>query len=267
LREIFTDFNNLNFEVMARQKGIIKLKGTIGDITFYKTQDGHLAREKGGIDAKRIASDPAFQRTRENGSEFGRAGKAGKVLRSAVRALLLNSADSRMVSRLTKAMVKVIQADMVSIRGLRNVIDGEIDLLLGFEFNLRGKLGTSLFAPYLGAIDRATGLVTVNVDSFIPSNSIAAPGGTTHYKITSMAAEIDFEAEIFHEMHSESAILPWDSVLTAPINLINNLPAASTKPLFLVLGVEFFQEINGQMYPLKNGSFNPLAIVKVDSGV
>ena len=32
---------------MARQKGIIKLKGTIGDITFYKTQDGHLAREKG----------------------------------------------------------------------------------------------------------------------------------------------------------------------------------------------------------------------------
>jgi hypothetical protein len=31
---------------MARQKGIIKLKGTIGDITFYKTQDGHLAREK-----------------------------------------------------------------------------------------------------------------------------------------------------------------------------------------------------------------------------
>ena len=55
---------------MARQKGIIKLKGTIGDITFYKTQDGHLAREKGGIDASRIASDPAFQRTRENGSEF-----------------------------------------------------------------------------------------------------------------------------------------------------------------------------------------------------
>ncbi|EIA08653.1 hypothetical protein HJ01_02375 [Flavobacterium frigoris PS1] len=53
---------------MARQNGIIKLKGTIGDITFYKTKDGHLAREKGGIDAKGIATDPAFQRTRENGA-------------------------------------------------------------------------------------------------------------------------------------------------------------------------------------------------------
>ena len=76
---------------MARQKGIIKLKGTIGDISFYKTSDGHLAREKGSIDASRIANDPAFQRTRENGSEFGRAGKGGKVIRNAIRVLLQNA--------------------------------------------------------------------------------------------------------------------------------------------------------------------------------
>ncbi len=50
---------------MARQKGIIKLKGTIGDISFYKTTDGHLAREKGGVEKDRIMNDPAFQRTRE----------------------------------------------------------------------------------------------------------------------------------------------------------------------------------------------------------
>ena len=252
---------------MARQKGIIKLKGTIGDITFYKTQDGHLAREKGGIDANRIANDPAFQRTRENGSEFGRAGKAGKVLRTALRVLLLNSADGRMVSRLTQAMVKVIQADMISERGLRNVIDGEAELLIGFEFNIRGKLGTSLFAPFTAAIDRVTGEITVDLASFIPANMIAAPSGTTHFKIISAGAEIDFEAETFIETHSETAILPWDTTATAAINQVNEVTPASTKPLFLVLGVEFYQEVNGSMYPLKNGSFNPLSIVKVDSGV
>ena len=48
----------------------------------------------------------------------------------------MNSADSRMVSRLTQRMVKVIQADQVSERGLRNVIDGEAELLFGFEFNI-----------------------------------------------------------------------------------------------------------------------------------
>ena len=248
---------------MARQKGIIKLKGTIGDITFYKTQDGHLAREKGGIDASRIKNDPAFQRTRENGSEFGRAGKAGKILRTSLRALLINTADGRMVSRLTQKMVEVIQADVTSVRGLRNMIDGEAELLAGFEFNIRGKLGTSLFAPFVGAIDRVSGEITVDLAEFIPANMIAAPSGTTHFKIISAGAEIDFEAETFVEAHSETAILPWDGVATVAISHVNAVTPNSTKPLFLALGVEFYQEVNGQMYALKNGSYNPLALVQV----
>lgn len=249
---------------MARQKGIIKLKGTIGDITFYKTsQDGHLAREKGGIEKSRIESDPAFQRTRENGAEFGRAGKAGKMLRTALRGLLINSADGRMVGRLTQQMVKVIQADAVNERGLRNVIDGEAELLLGFEFNIRGKLGTTLYAPFVGAIDRVSGEITLDIAPFIPINMIAAPSGTTHYKIISGGAEIDFENETFVVQTAETAILPWNAVATVAVQHTNQVTAASTKPLFLALGIEFYQEVNAQMYALKNGAFNPLALVNV----
>lgn len=249
---------------MARQKGIIKLKGTIGGITFYKTSlDGHLAREKGGIEKSRIMSDPAFQRTRENGAEFGRAGRAGKILRTALRAVLINSADSRMASRLTKMMVTVIQADLVNERGLRNVIDGEAELLAGFEFNIRGKLGTSLFAPYTAAIDRVSGEITIDIPSFIPANMIVAPSGTTHYKIISAGAEIDFENEVFTVADSATAILPWDATASVAVAHTNQVTAASTKPLFAALGIEFYQEVNAQMYSLKNGAFNPLALVQV----
>ncbi|EIA08654.1 hypothetical protein HJ01_02376 [Flavobacterium frigoris PS1] len=50
------------------------------------------------------------------------------MLRTASRTLLINSTYSRTVSRLTQSMVKVIQADLVNDRGLRNVIDGEAEL-------------------------------------------------------------------------------------------------------------------------------------------
>ena len=248
---------------MAKQKGIIKLEGTIGDITFYKSQDGYLAREKGGIDANRIASDPAFQRTRENGSEFGAAGKAGKMLRVALRALLQNTADNRMVSRLTQEMVKVVQADAINARGERNVIDGEAELLEGFEFNKNGKLGTALYAPFAAVINRVTGLLNVDIPSYVPVNMISAPGGTTHYQIISAGAEIDFENESFVIDNNNSAILPWDSVATTALNLSNAVTANSTHPLFMALGIEFYQEINGVKYTLKNGAFNALALVKV----
>ena len=98
---------------MAKQSGIIKLEGTIGDIAFYKSKDGHLARAKGGLSGDRIQNDPAFQRTRENGEEFGRAGAAGKLLRMAFRTFFQNASDSRMVSRLTKMLIVVIQFSLL----------------------------------------------------------------------------------------------------------------------------------------------------------
>lgn len=252
---------------MARQKGILKIKGTIGDITFYKTKDGYLVKEKSAIEGNRIASDPAFQRTRENNSEFGRAGKAGKVLRTALRPLLLNTADSRMVGRLTQAMMQVIKADLVSERGQRNVIDGETELLIGFEFNSNGKLSNSLYAPLTSSINRVTGDITLDIPAFVPINMVAAPSGTTHFKIISGGAELDFEAETHVTATSETAILPWDSTPTAVITHTNAVTPNSTKPLFLAVGVEFYQEVNGTMYPLKNGAYNPLSILSVDSGV
>jgi len=251
---------------MAQQKGIIPLRGTIGNITFFRSKDGYLAREKGSLDANRIANDPAFQRTRENGAEFGRAGKAGKVLRTALRTLLQDVSDGRMLSRLTKEMVKVIKADATYPRGSRNVIDGEAELLKLFEFNANSKLTTTLFAAFTASINRVNGELTASIPSFVPVTMIAAPAGATHFKIVSAGTEIDFENGNFLADEKSTAEMPLDTTPTAVINLVNAVTPNSTKPLFLALGIEFFQFVNGTMYSLKNGAFNSLALVEVNGG-
>lgn len=250
---------------MAKQKGIIKLEGSIGDITFFKSKDGYLARERSGITKDRVATDPAFQRTRENGAEFGRAGKGGKLLRTALRSLLQNTSSRGMIARLTKEMMRVIKADETSARGLRNVIDGEAGLLEGFEFNEEGKLTSTFFAPFTTGIDRVTGALSVTVPSFIPINMIAAPGGTTHYKIIFAGAEIDFENDSYVSNESTSGLLPWNDAPSAVLTLLSNVTANSTHPLFIVFGIEFYQEVNGGSYSLKNGAYNALQIVKVEA--
>ena len=248
---------------MAKQKGIIKLEGTLGDITFYKSQDGHLAKTKGGVSADRIKNDATFARTRENGEEFGRAGAAGKILRMAFRQYLQNGSDNRMVSRLTKEMITVVKADVTSTRGQRNVLDGELELLEGFDFNIDGKLSTTVFFAYTATIDRVTGALQVAVPAFSPINDVMVPEGATHLKLVSAGASIDFEAGVFEVVTSESVQLEIAAAPVAAINLLNQLTANSTHPLFLILGMEFSQQVNGVNYALKNGKFNPLAIVKV----
>lgn len=250
---------------MAQQKGILPLQGTIGNITFYKSKDGYMAREKGGISAERIANDPAFARTRENGAEFGRAGRGGKVLRTSLRALLVNVQDSKMVSRLTREMMKVIKADAVNERGQRNVIDGEALLLNGFDFNINSKLSSTLFAPFTASINRVSGLLSINVPSYVPGNMVAAPAGATHFKLVSAGAAIDFENKVFEALHQASGYTALDGTATAVLTLDHQLTANSTHPLFAVLGIEFYQEVNGTYYSLKNGAFNALSIVQVDA--
>jgi hypothetical protein len=143
------------------------------------------------------------------------------------------------------------------------VLDGEVEMLQGFEFNIKGKLGTTLYAPYTSEIDRVAGTLEVTIPAFVPINMIAAPAGSTHFKIISAGAEVDFENETFTVDANESAIIAWDATATTQLTLTNNVAANSTKPLFLVLGIEFFQEVNGTKYSLKNGAFNALALVQV----
>ena len=250
---------------MAKQKGILPVKGTIGNLTFYKSQDGYLIREKGGIDAQRIATDPAFQRTRENGAEFGTAGKAGKLFRDSVRALAKNASDSKMVSRVTRIMHKVLREDTTNMRGLRTVSDGNIELLDGFEFNNNGKLTTTLYAPFTTTIDRVAGTVSVNIPAFIPANMLAAPGGATHYRINAGATEVDFAGNKFTVDIKTTGQLPMEQPLDAAVDLEPTVTANSTLPLFVLIGIEFFQEVNGELNPLLNKAFNVLAVVKVST--
>ena len=248
---------------MPKQKSVLKLEGSIGDITFYKTKDGYLAREKSDIGTK-VKSDPAFQRTRENGAEFGRAGKAGKVVRDAFRPLLQRSADGKMTSRLTREMMKVLKADSSSARGERNVLDGELGLLLGFEFNFYSNLSSTCYVPFNISIDRPSGQLGVSLPAFDPISGIATPAGATHFKMVSAAAAIDFSKGSYELAFAEMpASLVNESI--AASSLQNSLPANSTHPLFLILGIEFFQEVNGKLYPLKNGAFNALSLVGVST--
>ncbi|RLZ07128.1 hypothetical protein EAH69_11800 [Faecalibacter macacae] len=105
------------------------------------------------------------------------------MLRTVFRAVLLKSADSRMVGSLTRDMVKVIKTDTVSERGQCNVNNGDLSLLKGFDFNINGKLSTTLYAPYTTSLDRVDGEVVVDIPAFVPINMINAPSGTTHFKL------------------------------------------------------------------------------------
>ncbi|TNF47557.1 MAG: hypothetical protein EP305_07625 [Bacteroidetes bacterium] len=248
---------------MARQKGIIKLTGKIGDLSFYKSKDGFLAREKGGVEAERIKNDPAFARTRENGAEFGSSASSGKLVRDAIRTMMQNASDPRVVSRLTKLMTQIKNMDSVSARGERNVGVGIGDpaakaLLKGFNFNNKAILGSILYNPY--DVNVATGEITL--DALVPINDISATPGATHITLRGAWAKVDFATGESDVQETNVINLPIDATSTNVVLTPAAAPAGAGTDLYLLM-IEFFQEVNGNQYVLKNGAYNALSIVEV----
>ena len=61
----------------------------------------------------------------------------------------------------------------------------------------------------------------------------------------------------------DSAVLFLSGADTAEITLNCTITAASTKPLLLLFGLEFYQMVNDAQYSLKNGAFNCLSVIEI----
>ncbi len=249
---------------MAKVKGLIKILGTLDDLTFYKTQDGHLVKTKGGVSKARIATDPNFLRTRENNFEFGSAASAGKLLRSAVRSLMMVASDNRVTSRVTKLMTLIKEYDTTSARGARNVgvaisATAAKAEMIGFNFNIGAILSAILVKPY--AVNTTTGVITIA--NLTPLNDIAYPAGATHATITGAWVRINFVANTTVIEFTNAVNLPLNTTASTVTLTPTAVPSGSTGTNIFLIAVEFFQLVNSVQYVLSNGSYNALGVIDV----
>lgn len=179
---------------MAKQKGIIKIKGTLGDFSFYSTKHGDVVRRKWGPDKERRKSDPSFAEADRNSTEFGECSASGKIFRQAVKELISGYSDSDLNTRVNSLMYAVKNLDEKSAHGKRNVGAAllnpkAIDLFIGFNFNKDALFNSILKIPY--TVDKQTGRITIN--GIAEKGVIKFPKGATHLSLCEGWARIDFK--------------------------------------------------------------------------
>ena len=136
---------------MARQKGVLKYVGTLGDVRHFKIkgQEGYFAGMVGGPSGEQVLSAPEFERTRENMNEFGACAKAGKSVRTGLSQIVKQMSDTQVAGRLTAIMKKINLEDQTEARGYRKIeITTQRNYLVGFEFDKNTSLNGIFNAPY-----------------------------------------------------------------------------------------------------------------------
>lgn len=248
---------------MAKNRSILKIEGTLDEMTFYKSKDGYLVRTKGGVSKNRIMSDPAFARTRENGSEFGHIAQMSKLLRRSILELLQDAKDSRLHSRLVKRLALVKNQDLTSARGMRTVGNGLVsvegkEVLKGFNFNANSPLDRILLKDF--TLDTVTG--EIQLFDFNLLQHILVPEGTTHIELRCGFLNLDFGSGVKDLSMSPAVNLALGSAANTQTLTPVSIPTGTGNSLYF-LKVSFFQEVNGIQYPLRNGMFNSLELVEI----
>lgn len=248
---------------MAKFDGIFEIKGTLQGMSFYKSKDGLLIRKKGGVDKARIKNDPAFQRTRENGTEFAHNAQMGQLMRKSVANLISLAKDYRVSSRMSQAMSAVKNLDLVSARGERKVWIGMAtpegkQSVKGFDFNLNSPFNSVFRTGY--ELDPLTGAVTIT--DFNPSSNLSIPQGATHASLSVAVATVDFEGANYGTRYSPKENFALATGLLDLTLTPTEMPGGTGTTFYYFL-IEFFQELNGVQYPLKNNSHNVLYLMEV----
>lgn len=252
---------------MAKQSGVVKISGNIDDLTFSNTKNGHTVRKKGRVVTKDdIATGKQYARVRENMDEFGRATEAARLFRTAFNESMTYCVDKTLITRSATIMRTVLSSDPVSDRGARNVMNGDAGLLKDFLLNSKINFGNICKKEYSTSIDRTTGKLTFGMGAFVPANVISAAAKSTHFRFYSAAAAIDFNTGEYELAQAESAWMPVAGKdPTAAVTQEHQLTPGSTRPLFLVAGIIFSQEVNGKYYPFYNAAFNSLCVANAAS--
>lgn len=248
---------------MARQKSILKLKGKLDDISFYYLKNEPVARIPGGFKGSRIKKEARYELTRMNGEEFGNCARVGKFIRDALYMNLSAFSDDKMVSRLNGLLVQIKNMDTLSVRGKRNVPAALASMiarskLRNFNFNDRAILSTILKNTY--NVNTTTGIITLN--NLVTSKDLNFPEGTTHVTFKGFWSRLDFVNSNSETSGTNSVTLPIDDAVNNVVLTPAALPTSTGTDVFY-LKIEFYQEINSILYPLKDNNRTSLAIIEV----
>ncbi len=265
---------------MAKNNSFIKLDGTLDGLTFYRANGENFVKTQSRITKKRLMTEDAFERTRENMREFGGAAKAGKGFRDAFAGIGKLMSDTYMGARNNGIMKQILNRG-VGVRGEREInVEGYGIMLQGFEFNIKVPFGSIFYAPNQApTIGVSRDGIRWTIADFNTGSYVNSPVGATHFKLVLAGGFVsNYEYQVMMDGYEPvdaavngvgsvtySDAIPIGGMVGASTILDVDLTSVGTVPvtsvLFGAVGILFYQEVNANLYLLAQNNAMKVAVV------
>lgn len=263
---------------MAKNIGLIKISGKVGDLQFFKKDGKSYVKLASSITKDQIMKDPAFKRTRENMAEFGGSATVSKSIRQFL--IPMKKLIEKDLHQTLVKLVRDIINDGAGPRGKRTVLfSTNFDKVEGLELNKSSKVSEILYVSIDITSNADRNELTLTIEEFLPTDYMSIPDGATHFRIhvagmalsnfAPVGPKVQYKPTnpVQHGIFSKtsSTELPIEDLVTGGLVLTTSLPndpvLAADVTLVSFVAVEFVQEVNGVFYTF--ASNNAIRIEKL----
>ena len=243
---------------MGKLKGLLKITGEFDGLLFYELNGKIIIRKKSGFEGKAIKSQPNYERTRENASEFGSVVQTGKKMRFALHPFLKKIHSPYLHNHIVKKLHEIMRCDTVSERGKRSAAKGLLTeegkaLLSGFEFNEKLPMSRMVTGRYLFSV--AEGQL---VFPALKREDIRFPEYATHVALTLAVLWFDAEKQAFQLSMGDRLVLAKAGFDEHQVLAMARMDGEGI-PMGLLFG-EFLQEANGELLELEGAGLRVVSI-------
>lgn len=230
---------------MAKNQGIVRLRGSIDGVTYTEGINGRLSRSKSSLNKAKMDANPKYEMLRLMQQELSLFSKFGGLMRSGIKNELTRVKPYKGVQRLNKILNQIKNEDTVHRMGERIVSEGlqsEKGKALLKNFDFYGKTTVTALIDKELQLNSSTGIITI--EKFNPIEDVIAPKNTTHLQLRAMVIGVDEEKGTAEVRRSEEVYLPLAEALDDVVLDPNGLPSVDSHLLFVVQ-LLFYKEVNG----------------------
>jgi hypothetical protein len=172
---------------MATHKSIITLSGKLDNQVYYTRNGKKLVR-------KAPEKPQLSENSKKSAAEFGRAGAAASLVKPRLSFVTTPIADNGLYNRLSACFLKVIHSCYTKQHGEREVADGDLALLKGFQLNRHTNSQKVCAAEPVVNINPGTG-ISFSIPGFRLQDMVTAPPNADTLVIQLCCCACDFSGK------------------------------------------------------------------------
>ncbi|MBE5320953.1 hypothetical protein IM793_17445 [Pedobacter sp. MR2016-19] len=218
---------------MASQNGIIKINGQLGDLVFYKRGNTDVVRQK-------AAHKQQTEASKKSSRDFGSASRNAAYMRKAFAPLVKLYAYGDLLNRLNKRFIEIFKTIPAEHAGNKRLIDGDITLLKGFEFNSSKSLEQLWLRETVLCIE-PDGLVKLILPKCEIKSLLKPHPKATEARLQVMGFHFELNDRGGYEiMEVNDLVIPLNNGHFPKTTLTLGLNHQGDKALIFAMGISFF---------------------------